>query len=162
MVVDVVSLYLAGGMKDWYGAACLFLGVVLIVGAVVAGYREVSNASQLAKQAKVVGEAATQVETVANRTNDAISEVRGNLERMDEGDGRRAVASAVEALEGDEATLKEAAESAKQAEEKAKDAASFYGVLNTVAAKSPLAAAGILMILLGAAIMGYIKVTVGA
>lgn len=143
MIIEAAT-FLGADLKGWYGVGCLAMGLVLVMGAVAVGVYEVRQSGQLAKQAKAIAGAASTLESAANQMTLMVGSATG-----DQAQAMTEVANDVAAKAG-------------EAKERAAESADFFSITNTIAAKSPLAAAGILFVVLGAGIMGYVTVTVGA
>lgn len=158
------TLFLNGTLKDWYGIVCLALGSVLVVGAVIAGFMEAKKSSQVNEQAKAVSAAAKQVKEAAASAAASVSSVNvsatmGALALPAQAQSH--VETSLNILDSVRQTAEQAGEAADAAQTKAEEAASYFSVLNTVASKTPLAAAGILIIILGAMLMGYVEINFG-
>lgn len=150
-------------MRNAYGLICLLLGVALILAQIIAALIEARRAEKLAEVARTVEGAAKKTEIAAGKARQAIGAIPSQ-EYVRNLLGQNVDLAALEVSQAED-TAAEAEEEAKSAKEVAGEAAtgsSKYDFASALAGKVPLAVSGILLIALGALIMGYIDLSATA
>lgn len=150
-------------MRDAYAIVCLVLGGALVVGQLVATVLEARRSAQVSNAAGQVERAAARTAAAAATTCAAVQALPDPA-RVTQLLGGQVELYAAERALAEQAGVQAAAaeKDAAAAEGAAKSAATQYDVAAAVAAKAPLAVAGIVLLALGALIAGLVDLTASA
>lgn len=140
--------------QEAYGFCCLGIGALLTLGQIYVLLRANSTVADVSRAATQTKDAAERNAEVVRKLRSAASSIM--VAGQDETQRLDAVYSAL-------ASAEEAAESTKTAAEEAESKAEDWRstLVSNLSSRIPLATAGILLIILGAVINGYIDLSAG-